>query len=90
MPCSNRYDKQRRKIAALHEKIVNQRKDYLHKVSQQIANAYDIVCVEALNIQGMSQTLHFGKSVADNGWGMFLRFLDYTNASGVKWWEHVT
>lgn len=80
---SNRYDKQRRKIAVLHEKIANQRKDYLHKLSRQIANAYDIVCVEDLNMQGMAQTLNFGKSVADNGWGMFLRFLDYKlTASG--------
>lgn len=74
---SNRYDKQRRKVAVLHEKIANQRKDYLHKLSRQIANAYDIVCVEDLNMQGMSQSLNFGKSIADNCWGMFLRFLDY-------------
>lgn len=74
---SNRYDKQRKKVALLHEKIANQRKDYLHKLSRQIANAYDLVCVEDLNMQGMSQALNFGKSVADNAWGMFLRFLDY-------------
>lgn len=74
---SARYYKQRRKVALLHERVANQRKDYLHKLSRQIANAYDLVCVEDLNMQGMSQTLHFGKSVADNAWGMFLRFLDY-------------
>ena len=81
---SNRYYKQRRKVAVLHEKISNQRKDYLHKVSRQIANAYDIVCVEDLNMQDMSQTLNFGKSVADNGWGMFLRFLEYKLADSGK------
>lgn len=74
---SNRYYKQRKKVALLHEKIANQRKDYLHKLSRQIANAYDLVCVEDLNMQGMSQALSFGKSVSDNAWGMFLRFLDY-------------
>lgn len=74
---SNRYYKQRKKVALLHEKIANQRKDYLHKLSRQIANAYDMVCVEDLNMQVLSQTLNFGKSVADNAWGMFLRFLDY-------------
>jgi len=77
---SKRYDKQRKKIALLHEKIANQRKDYLHKLSRQITNAYDLVCVEDLNMQGMSQALNFGKSVADNAWGMFLRFLDYKAA----------
>ena len=74
---SVRYHKQRRKVALLHEKIANQRKDYLHKLSRQIANAYDLVCVEDLNMQELSQALYFGKSVADNAWGMFLRFLDY-------------
>mgnify|MGYP003314459044 CR=1 FL=1 len=74
---SNRYYKQKKKIAILHEKIANQRKDYLHKLSRQIANAYDLVCVEDLNMKDMSRALNFGKSVADNGWGMFIRFLDY-------------
>ena len=74
---SKRYDKQRKKIALLHEKIANQRKDYLHKLSRQITNAYDLICVEDLNMQGMSQALNFGKSVADNAWGMFLRHLGY-------------
>ena len=81
---SNRYDKQRRKVALLHEKIANQRKDYLHKQSRQIANAYDLVCVEDLNMQGLSQALNFGKSVSDNAWGMFLRFLDYKLAEQGK------
>ena len=57
--------------------MANQRKDYLHKLSRQIANAYDTVYVEDLNMQDMGRALHFGKSVADNGWGMFLRFLTY-------------
>ena len=77
---SKRYDEQRKKIALLNEKIANQRKDYLHKLSSQITNAYDLICVEDLNMQGMSQALNFGKSVADNAWGMFLRFLDYKAA----------
>ena len=74
---SYRYYKQRKKIARLHEKISNQRKDYLHKLSRQIANAYDLVCVEDLNMIDMSKALNFGKSVADNAWGTFLRFLEY-------------
>ena len=81
---SSRYQKQRKKVALLHEKIANQRKDYLHKLSRQIANAYDLVCVEDLNMQGMSQALNFGKTVSDHGWGMFLRFLDYKLAERGK------
>lgn len=40
----------------------------MHKLSRQITNAYDAVCIEDLNMQGMSQSLNLGKSVCDNGW----------------------
>jgi len=70
-------NKQRIKVARLHEKVANQRKDFLHRQSRQIANSYDCVCIENLNMQSMSQSLHFGKSVSDNGWGMFVTFLQY-------------
>ncbi len=70
-------NKQRIKIAKLHEKTANQRKDFLHKQSRKTANDYDCVCIEDLNMQAMSQTLNFGKSVSDNGWGMFVTFLQY-------------
>ena len=73
---SNR-NKQRIKVAKLHEKVANQRKDFLHKQSRQIANAYDCVCIENLDMKAMSQALNFGKSVSDNGWGMFIKFLQY-------------
>ena len=74
---SKNCDKQRKKIAILHEKVTNQRKDFLHKLSRQIANVYDCVCIENLNMKAMSQSLNFGKSVHDNGWGMFTTYLKY-------------
>lgn len=74
---SKNRDKQRRKVAILHEKVANQRKDFLHKQSKRIANSYDCVCIEDLDMKAMSQALHFGKSVSDNGWGMFVTFLQY-------------
>lgn len=74
---SKNRDKQLVKVAKLNEKIANQRKDFLHKQSRQITNAYDCVCIENLDMKAMSQSLHFGKSVADNGWGMFTEFLQY-------------
>ena len=74
---SNNRNKQRIKVARLHEKISNQRKDFLHKQSRQISNAYDCVCIEDLNMKAMSQSLNFGKSISDNGWGMFTTFLKY-------------
>jgi len=74
---SNNRNKQRCKIAKIYEKITNQRKDFLHKLSNQITNDYDGICIETLNMQLMSQCLHLGKSVSDNGWGMFTTFLKY-------------
>ena len=74
---SNNRNKQRVKVAKLHEKVANQRKDFLHKQSRQIVNVYDCVCIEDLDMKAMSQSLHFGKSVSDNGWGMFTTFLAY-------------
>ncbi|HPJ86602.1 MAG TPA: transposase [Candidatus Pacearchaeota archaeon] len=74
---SKRYEKQKLKVAKIHERITNQRKDFLHKESHKLANTYDMVCVEDLNMRAMSQCLNFGKSVADNGWGMFRTFLKY-------------
>ncbi len=74
---SNNRNKQRIKVAKLHEKVANQRKDFLHKQSRQITNAYDCVCIEDLDMKAMSQSLNFGKSVSDNGWGMFTSFLKY-------------
>ena len=72
---SKNRDKQRVRVAKLHEKVANQRKDFLHKQSRQIANAYD--CIEDLDMKAMAQALNFGKSVSDNGWGMFTTFLQY-------------
>ena len=74
---SKNRSKQRIKVANLHEKVANQRKDFLHKQSRQIANAYDCVCIENLDMKAMSQSLNFGKSIADDGWGMFVTFLKY-------------
>ena len=74
---SNNRSKQRIKVAKLHEKVSNQRKDFLHKQSRQITNAYDCICIEDLDMKAMSRSLNFGKSVSDNGWGMFTTFLKY-------------
>lgn len=70
-------EKQRRKVAKLHEKVANQRKDFLHKISRQIANANTAIVIEDLNMRGMSQCLNLGKSTNDNGFGMLKTFLDY-------------
>lgn len=65
------------KIHILHEKISNQRKDFLHKLSTSITKKFSIICVEDINMQNMSQCLHLGTSTMDNGFGMFREMLSY-------------
>ena len=74
---SNNYYKQKRRVARVHEKIANQRRDFLHKLSKSLADNYDVIGIEDLNMRGMSQSLTLGKSTMDNGWGMFTTFLAY-------------
>lgn len=74
---SNNYKSQKLRVAKLQEHIANQRKDFIHKLSTEIANRYDVVCVEDLNLHAQAQSLNFGKAVADNGFGMFRNLLEY-------------
>jgi len=74
---SARWGKQRLLVAKLHEKVANQRMNFLHQKSKELASNFDAVVIEDLNMKGMSQALRFGKSVHDNGWGLFTSFLSY-------------
>jgi putative transposase len=69
--------KQKNRVAVLHEKVRNQRKDFLHKLSRELADEYDVIGVEDIDMKAMSRSLHFGKSVMDNGYGMFRTMLGY-------------
>ncbi len=71
------WQKQKLRVARLHEKISNQRKDFLHKESRRLVEAWDTVAVEDLNMKAMSRTLSLGKATMDNGNGMFRAFLSY-------------
>ena len=77
--CKN-VQKVRLKVSKLSSHVANQRKDFIHKKSFEIANRYDIVCVEDLNLKGIGNKCskyHHGKSTMDNGYGIFLKFLEY-------------
>ena len=74
---SNNWYKQKQRINKIHEKISNQRKDYLHKLSTNIVNKYDYIALEDINMKNISSSLHLGKSTDDNGFGMFRDFLSY-------------
>jgi putative transposase len=74
---SRNYEKQKKRVAIVHEKIRNQRKDCQHKLSRALADEYDIIGVEDIDMKAMGRSLHFGKSVMDNGYGMFRAMLSY-------------
>ena len=74
---SNNRNKTKLSVQKLHTKITNQRKDNLHKVSNEITNQYDIICLETLNIKGMVKNRRLSKAIADVTWGEFIRQLEY-------------
>ncbi len=75
---SANYLKQLQKVNKIHRHIANQRLDNLHKISTEIANQYDVVCVENLNMRSMSNKgFGNGKATLDNGYGLFLSMLMY-------------
>jgi len=74
---SRNYEKQKRRVALCYEKVRNQRMDYQHKLARKIADRYDAVAVEDLNMKAMSQCLNLGKGVMDNAYGAFLQKLSY-------------
>ena len=75
---SKNREKARLKVAKLQRHIANQRLDFLQKESTRIANLYDIVCVESLDMKAMSNNgFKNGKATLDNGYGMFLNMLEY-------------
>ena len=75
---SNNYLKQLKKVNKIHRHIASQRLDNLHKLSTEITNQYDIVCVESLDMKAMSNKgFGNGKATMDNGYGLFLNMLEY-------------
>ena len=87
---SNNYIKQLRKVNKIHRRIANQRLDNLHNISTEIANQYDVVCVESLNMRAMSNKgFGNGKATMDNGYGMFLNMLEYKLADRGKYFVKV-
>jgi len=74
---SNRYKKQRIKVAKIHEKITNSRMDNLHKISHNLVSNYDIICIENLNVKEMIKDFYLSKSIQDIAWGTLINFLKY-------------
>lgn len=76
-PYSNNYYKAKKHLALLHEKVANQRSDFLHKLSRDIINDNQIICVEDLAVKDMQQNKSLSKAIQDVSWSKFVKMLEY-------------
>lgn len=78
---SNRRNKAKIKLACIHEKISNQRYDFLHKTTKMLVDKFGHIAVENLNIKNMVKHPYLAKHINDASWGNFVRILDYKASS---------
>lgn len=74
---SNNAEKARLKLAVAHEKLCNKRKDNLHKITTKLIKENDVICVENLNVKGMTKNHHLAKVIQDASFGTLVRMLKY-------------
>lgn len=74
---SNNKKKAYKKLAVIHERVANKRKDFLHKLSTELVKNHDTLCMEDLNISGMVKNHKLAGAISDAGWGNFVQYCKY-------------
>jgi len=77
---SKNRNKQRLKVAKLHARIADVRRDYLHQLSTRLVNENQVICLEALRVKNMMRNRRLARHIADVGWGMLVNMLKYKAA----------
>jgi putative transposase len=82
-------EKARLALARQHEKVANQRADFLNKISRRLVGEFGYIKIENLNVCGMLKNHSLAKSISDSGWGTFGRMLVYKGEWYGSWVEHI-